>query len=568
MRAFDRGAGGRPPNWLCAAVAFASTLVLGANSAHAVVCGVAGATSGGSVAFVPSGTGIVASIALGSISLVVPSTFGDPSGSPSVVGQAGAFAAQPIVQGAGNDSGRTSALACGDGAVASGIDTTAVGTNSQASGSYGTAIGFGASAAGSSAIAIGRQSFASREESTAIGLYARADSISSIVVGRGAVGTQSDGGIAIGDSAVVANQSVNAIALGVYARPTGQNAVAIGSNNVLAGNSSASIGADQWVNGDRTFVLGSNNNVNTTSGGTSGWGDDVNVVGSGNAVAATGNASGSAILGNRNTVDAQFAVAIGNITTVTGATAVAIGFNVRASGTNAVAIGTDAAAASGSVVIGPGAVDNGFTRAAVYGWEAKVGAAGNVAMGNSASAMGSNSVAIGEASSAAGAGSTALGRGATTLAAASNSVALGQGSVASAANTVSVGAAGSERRVTNVAAGVNPTDAANVSQLSSAATGLQTQISGLQTQINGLQTQITHANSGIAMAMAMGGGFLPDNKRFALATNYGTFAGQSAVAMTAFARLSDNVVLSGSASYGLRSDVSQFGGRVGMQVAW
>ncbi len=70
------------------------------------------------------------------------------------------------------------------------------------------------------------------------------------------------------------------------------------------------------------------------------------------------------------------------------------------------------------------------------------------------------------------------------------------------------------------------------------------------------------------MAMAMGGGFLPDNKRFALATNYGTFAGQSAVAMTAFARLSDNVVLSGSASYGLRSDVSQFGGRVGMQVAW
>ncbi|MFX8965118.1 hypothetical protein ABTN15_20265, partial [Acinetobacter baumannii] len=79
----------------------------------------------------------------------------------------------------------------------------------------------------------------------------------------------------------------------------GQNAVAIGSNNVLAGNSSASIGADQWVNGDRTFVLGSNNNVNTTSGGTPGWGDDVKVVGSGNAVAATGNASGSAILGNR-----------------------------------------------------------------------------------------------------------------------------------------------------------------------------------------------------------------------------------------------------------------------------
>jgi autotransporter adhesin len=126
---------------------------------------------------------------------------------------------------------------------------------------------------------------------------------------------------------------------------------------------------------------------------------------------------------------------------------------------------------------------------------------------------------------------------------------------------VSFGAAGSERRLTNVAAGIAPTDAVNVSQLSSIA-------AGVESQIGGLQTQVTHANSGIAMAMAMGGGFLPDNKHFAVASNYGTFAGQSAVAMTALARLSDNVVLSGSASYGVRTDVNQFGGRVGVQMAW
>ena len=42
----------------------------------------------------------------------------------------------------------------------------------------------------------------------------------------------------------------------------------------------------------------------------------------------------------------------------------------------------------------------------------------------------------------------------------------------------------------------------------------------------------------------------------------------AALAMTALARLSDNVVLSGSASYGMRTDVNQFGGRVGAQVAW
>src|SRR6185295_12551359 len=102
----------------------------------------------------------------------------------------------------------------------------------------------------------------------------------------------------------------------------------------------------------------------------------------------------------------------------------------------------------------------------------------------------------------------------------------------------------------------NPTDAVNVGQLQSVATGMQT-------QVNYLQTQITQANAGIAMAMAMGGGFLPDNKRFAIAANYGTFAGQGALALTGLARITDNIVVSGSAGYGLRNDGNLLGGRVG-----
>ena len=51
--------------------------------------------------------------------------------------------------------------------------------------------------------------------------------------------------------------------------------------------------------------------------------------------------------------------------------------------------------------------------------------------------------------------------------AADSSVALGQNSVATEANTVSVGRVGSERRITNVTAGINATDAVNVSQLQS-----------------------------------------------------------------------------------------------------
>nr|WP_062610534.1 YadA-like family protein [Caballeronia calidae] len=88
---------------------------------------------------------------------------------------------------------------------------------------------------------------------------------------------------------------------------------------------------------------------------------------------------------------------------------------------------------------------------------------------------------------ATGANSTALGNGAQATGA--NSVALGDRSVASEDNTVSVGSAGNERRVTNVAAGVNGTDAANMNQLNA-----------VQSSVN---TVAREAFAGVAAAMAM-----------------------------------------------------------------
>jgi autotransporter adhesin len=131
-----------------------------------------------------------------------------------------------------------------------------------------------------------------------------------------------------------------------------------------------------------------------------------------------------------------------------------------------------------------------------------------------------------------------------------------------------VGSLGNERRITNVAAGVSPTDGVNVSQLSSVASGISSQFGTLEGQIGGLQTQINRANSGVAMAMAMSGAFLPDNKKFALAANYGTFGGEGGLALTGLYRLSNNVVLSGAAGYGVGPDAGQFGGRAGVQFAW
>ncbi|EAP4688338.1 autotransporter adhesin SadA [Salmonella enterica] len=68
-----------------------------------------------------------------------------------------------------------------------------------------------------------------------------------------------------------------------------------------------------------------------------------------------------------------------------------------------------------------------------------------------------------------GADSVAIGSG--SIAAAENSVALGTNSVADEANTVSVGSSTQQRRITNVAAGVNSTDAVNVAQLKASEAG-------------------------------------------------------------------------------------------------
>ncbi|MEA0118631.1 YadA-like family protein [Escherichia coli] len=75
--------------------------------------------------------------------------------------------------------------------------------------------------------------------------------------------------------------------------------------------------------------------------------------------------------------------------------------------------------------------------------------------GVNASAQGKDSVAIGSGS----------------IAAADNSVALGTGSVATEENTISVGSSTNQRRITNVAAGKNDTDAVNVAQLKSSEAG-------------------------------------------------------------------------------------------------
>jgi trimeric autotransporter adhesin len=123
------------------------------------------------------------------------------------------------------------------------------------------------------------------------------------------------------------------------------------------------------------------------------------------------------------------------------------------------------------------------------------------------------------------------------------------------ANTVSVGAPGSERRITNVAAGINPTDAVNVSQLSGLATSLGSQISGLGSQINGLQAQInnnlTEARRGIAAAVSIANPpmpSLPGRTTWQLRTGF--FEGQAGVGVAFAHRLDTAIPIALMAGYG------------------
>jgi trimeric autotransporter adhesin len=165
-----------------------------------------------------------------------------------------------------------------------------------------------------------------------------------------------------------------------------------------------------------------------------------------------------------------------------------------------------------------------------------------------------NSIAVGSNAQALGRGSVAIGTDAKTLASAFNSVALGQGSVADQPNTVSVGAPGSERRITNVAPGIAPTDAVNVSQLSTAIAQVRNQ-----------------AFQGVATAIALSAPATPLHVgRTAVSVGYGTYGGQNAVGLSFNSLIAGGqsgmaLSLNGGLATGFASG-SEIGARIGIGV--
>jgi trimeric autotransporter adhesin len=78
--------------------------------------------------------------------------------------------------------------------------------------------------------------------------------------------------------------------------------------------------------------------------------------------------------------------------------------------------------------------------------------------------------------------------------------------------------------------------------------------------------QVRRVKEGVAMAMAMSGGALPDSKRYSVSVNFGTFDRQNAMGFSGQVRVTDHIVVSGGLGYGL--EMKQVAARAGIQFAW
>ncbi|MDN7498143.1 YadA-like family protein [Burkholderia gladioli] len=142
---------------------------------------------------------------------------------------------------------------------------------------------------------------------------------------------------------------------------------------------------------------------------------------------------------------------------------------------------------------------------------------GAVAIGYQAGALGGQAAALGDGARADGDRSVALG--ASALATGRGAVALGAGSIADRDATVSIGSPGRERRLVNLAPGVAPGDAVNLSQLA--------------TLGRSLGDVARRAYTGVAMSMAMSGLYLPSLNpgEVAAGVGVGGFSGYRAIAL-------------------------------------
>ncbi|WP_175439663.1 YadA family autotransporter adhesin [Pseudomonas simiae] len=269
------------------------------------------------------------------------------------------------------------------------------------------------------------------------------------------------------------------VAVGPLAVSSGATSIAVGNNASAAAADSSALGANSSATGIRSISVG-----NTLAAGAG----SIAIGSRGSANSSfkpTASGSDAIAIGASNTQAFGLrAVSIGRDSWANGDNSTAVGYNSEALGLNAAAFGTSALAHSdNSLALGPGTI---------------VTAVKGIAVGNGANVSTANSIA--------------LGSGASTAAASVTTGATINGKVYTYAGgapigVLSLGTTGSERQITNVAAGqVNgtSTDAVNGSQLFATNTAVNGVGTTLNNIVSGSGIKYFHANSTLADSTATG----------------------------------------------------------------
>ncbi|HAV7871394.1 TPA: YadA-like family protein [Escherichia coli] len=412
-------------------------------------------------------------------------------------------------------------------ASAAGIGSTAVGYNSVAKGDSSVAMGYNSVAKGDSSVAMGYNSVAKGDSSVAMGYNSVAKGDSSVAIGQDSY-SDVDTGIALGSSSV----SSRVIVKGSRDTSVSEEGVVIGydtTDGELLG--ALSIGDDgkyrQIINvadgseaHDAVTVRQLQNAIGAVATTPTKYYHANSTAEDSLAVGEDSLAMGAKTIVNGN---AGIGIGLNTLVLADAINGIAIGSNARANHANSIAMGNGSQTTRGA--------QTGYT---AYNMDAPQNSVGEFSVGSEDGQRQITNVAAGSAdtdavnegqlkvtdaqvsqntqsitnlnnqvtnldtrvtniengigdivttgstkyfktntdgvdANAQGKDSVAIGSG--SIAAADNSVALGTGSVANEENTISVGSSTNQRRITNVAAGVNATDAVNVSQLKSSEAG-------------------------------------------------------------------------------------------------
>ena len=349
--------------------------------------------------------------------------------------------------------GASNGIAVGDYAQATGGLATSIGAFSHAESTGATAIGTSARASGFNSLAMMRQSAATGEYAAAIGSVAYAKGRASFAFGASAT-ANGDQSIAIGNTAPKTLDGIPGYT--GEAKRTKYDGL---NNTQTNGERSVAIGSGAQTNGNDSFAFGSGAKTGSFFQGKDAYlGENV----------------------TRTADAAEKAIAFGTAATATGNASVAFGYNALGGEKNSIAFGVEAKSHKADAI--------------AFGSSANASEANAIAFGSNAQALHENVITIGKDSKATKKGAMTIGESAQSNA--KNSLALGNGTIINQEDiknpnakytndsfdidngVVAIANKGKERRLVNLAAGREDTDAVNVKQLTEVNDNLAKSIAG------------------------------------------------------------------------------------------